>query len=49
VRIKIEKKREEKKEKEKKVIINKKRLATLARSVASLNSIATGTDFIEFE
>jgi hypothetical protein len=54
IQIKIKKKREEKKEKKKKkekkwVIINREELATSARSVASLNSIVAGTDFIKFK
>jgi hypothetical protein len=49
VRIKVEKEREKKKEKEERVVINKKRLVTLTRSVASFDLIAAGMDFIEFE
>jgi hypothetical protein len=49
VRIKVKKEGEKKKEEKEKVIINGKGLATPARSVASLDLIAAGTDFIKFE
>jgi hypothetical protein len=49
VRIEVEKEEEEEEEEEEGVVINGEGLATLARSVASLDSIAAGADFIEFE